>query len=143
MWGEYLAQRSQLVTRIANRIRRSPSQDATQPVWAPPGSHPHLAIMGKVAVCIHLGTHDQPEQHSCPPLRRSGNTTSTEASPDAATTTAVMKSERARPLDPHEIAGQKIDSACPNHPRSTRTPHPAPAHRSAPRQAECVEAPET
>ena len=34
------------------------------------------------------------------------------------------------------IAGTKIDGACTNHPRSTRTRHPAPAYRSGPRRVE-------
>jgi hypothetical protein len=38
-------------------------------------------------------THDQPEQHSCPQLRPSGNTTSTEVSPGAVTTTTVLTSQ--------------------------------------------------
>ena len=76
-------------------------------------------------------THDQPEQDSCRQLRRSGNTTSTEVSPAAATTTtAILTSKSASLLEPHVIAGTKIDSGCPNHPRSTRTRHPAPAYRS-------------
>ena len=50
VWGEYLAKRSQLVTDLANRIRDHARQDDTQPVWAPPGSRPNLAIIGEVAV---------------------------------------------------------------------------------------------
>jgi conjugative relaxase-like TrwC/TraI family protein len=50
VWGQYLAKRSQLVTDLANRIRGHASQDDTQPVWAPPGSRPNLAITGEVAV---------------------------------------------------------------------------------------------
>jgi hypothetical protein len=46
VWGRYLATRSQLVSDIANRIRGDAGQDETQPVWAPPGSPPNLAIMG-------------------------------------------------------------------------------------------------
>jgi hypothetical protein len=80
-----------------------------------------------------LRAHDQPGQHSCRQLRRSGNTTSTEVSPAAATTTSViLTSQSDSLLEPHVIAGTKIDSGCPNHPRSARTRHPAPAHRSSP-----------
>ena len=86
-------------------------------------------------------THDQPEQDGCRQLRPSGNTTSTAVSRAAMTTTSVLTSQSAAPLQPHAIAGTKIDSDCPNHPRSTRTRHPAPAHRR--RQAEWVEPPET
>ena len=50
VWGQYLAKRSQLVTDLANRIRGHASQDDTQPVWAPPGSRPNVAIIGEVAV---------------------------------------------------------------------------------------------
>jgi conjugative relaxase-like TrwC/TraI family protein len=50
VWGQYLAKRSQLVTDLANRIRDHTRQDETQPVWAPPGSRPNLAIIGEVAV---------------------------------------------------------------------------------------------
>jgi AAA domain len=50
VWGQYMAKRSQLVTDLANRIRDHASHDETQPGWAPPGSHPNLAIMSEVAV---------------------------------------------------------------------------------------------
>ena len=50
VWGQYLAKRSQLVTDLANRIRDHAGQDETQPVWAPAGSRPNLAIIGEVAV---------------------------------------------------------------------------------------------
>jgi hypothetical protein len=50
VWGRYLAKRSELVIDLANRIRGHASQDETQPVWAPPGSGPNLAIIGEVIV---------------------------------------------------------------------------------------------
>jgi hypothetical protein len=50
VWGQYLAKRSQLVTDLANRIRRHAGQHDTQPVWAPPGSRPNIAINAEVAV---------------------------------------------------------------------------------------------
>ena len=50
VWGHYLAKRSQLVTDLANRIRGHASRGETQPVWAPPGSRPNVAIIGEVAV---------------------------------------------------------------------------------------------
>jgi hypothetical protein len=77
-------------------------------------------------------THEQPEQHSCGQPRRSGNTTSTEVSPAAATTSVILTSQNVRPRQPHVVADTKIDSTCNSHPRSTRTRHPAPAYRSAP-----------
>jgi hypothetical protein len=131
----------QLVTDIANQIRDHAGQDDTQPLWAP-SSRPNLAIMGEVAVWraangIPPATDDQPEPDSCRQLQPSGNTTSTEVSPAAAMTTSViLTSKRPRLLQPHVIAGTNTDSACPNHPRSTRTRHPPPAYRSAP-QVEC------
>jgi hypothetical protein len=48
VWGRYLAKRSELVTDLANRIRGHAGQE--QPVWAPPGSRPNLAIIAEVAV---------------------------------------------------------------------------------------------
>ena len=50
VWGQYLAKRSQLVTDLADRVRGHAGQDETQPVWAPPGSRPNLAIIGEVDV---------------------------------------------------------------------------------------------
>jgi conjugative relaxase-like TrwC/TraI family protein len=50
VWGQYLAKRSQLVTDLANRIRGHASEDEAQPVWAPAGSRPNLAIIGEIAV---------------------------------------------------------------------------------------------
>ena len=51
--------------------------------------------------------------------------------PQPRTTSVILTSQSPRPLQPHVITATKIDSACPNHPRSTRTRQPAPAHRSA------------
>ena len=50
VWGEYLATRSELVIGLATQVRRHATQDGTQPVWAPPGSHPPAAVLGEVAV---------------------------------------------------------------------------------------------
>jgi hypothetical protein len=50
VWAQYLTKRTQLVTHLANRIRDHADRADTQPVWAPPGSHQNLAIIGEVAV---------------------------------------------------------------------------------------------
>ena len=50
VWGQYLATRSELVIGLATQVRRHATQDGTQPVWAPPGSHPPAAVLGEVAV---------------------------------------------------------------------------------------------
>jgi hypothetical protein len=50
VWGQYLAKRSQLITDLADRIRGHAGEDNTQPVWAPQGSRPNLAIIGEIAV---------------------------------------------------------------------------------------------
>jgi hypothetical protein len=50
VWGEYLAKRSQLVIGLANQVRDCASQNSEQPVWAPPGSHPSVALIGEVEV---------------------------------------------------------------------------------------------
>jgi hypothetical protein len=49
-WGEYLAKRSRLVINLADHVRNQAGQDDTQPLWAPPGRRPNLAIMGEIAV---------------------------------------------------------------------------------------------
>ena len=138
VWGEYLAKRSQLVTDLADHVRDQAGQDGTQPVWAPAGSRRTSpssvkSPCGGPPTASTPATHDQPDQHSCRQLPPSGNTTSTEVSPAAATTTSViLTSQSPRLPEPHVIAGTKIDNACPNHPRPARTRHPAPAYRSAP-----------
>jgi hypothetical protein len=50
VWGEYLAKRSQLVIGLANQVRDSASQNSERPVWAPPGSHPSVALIGEAEV---------------------------------------------------------------------------------------------
>ncbi len=50
VWGQYLGKRSQLVTDLADQVRGHAGQDDTQPVWASPGIHPNLAIIGEVTV---------------------------------------------------------------------------------------------
>jgi AAA domain len=49
-WGEYLAQRSDLIAYLAERIRNHPGHDGTQPVWAPPGTRLDVGLIGEVAV---------------------------------------------------------------------------------------------
>jgi conjugative relaxase-like TrwC/TraI family protein len=50
VWGEYLAKRSQLVVGLANQVRDCAGQNSEQPVWAPPGSHPSVALIAEIAV---------------------------------------------------------------------------------------------
>jgi conjugative relaxase-like TrwC/TraI family protein len=50
VWGEYLAERSRLVTERADQIRGHAGQDGPEPVWATPGSRPSIAIVGEVDV---------------------------------------------------------------------------------------------
>ncbi len=50
-WGPYLAQRSQLVTDLADQVRDQAARDTTPPVWAPPDSAQiSPATLGDVAV---------------------------------------------------------------------------------------------
>jgi hypothetical protein len=86
-------------------------------VWAPPGSRTNLAIIGEVAVWRAAnGIHPNDPPPTGPAQLQIASALrqhhSTEVSP--ATTSAGIKSERTTVLDPREIAGQKIDSACPN-----------------------------
>lgn len=49
-WRQYLAQRSQLITDLANHIRHQADRDGTQPHWVPQGSSLSAALFGEVAV---------------------------------------------------------------------------------------------
>ena len=101
VWREYLAKRSQLVTGLADHVRRHAAQDGTQPVWAPPGSHPNAAIIGDVALWRAVNGIDPRDRRPTGPgqlqLRPpSGNNTSTEVSPTQATTRRASTREGAR-----------------------------------------------
>jgi conjugative relaxase-like TrwC/TraI family protein len=49
-WGQYLAQRSDLIANLAQHIQHHAGHDGIQPVWAPPGSHLDVELIGEVAV---------------------------------------------------------------------------------------------
>jgi hypothetical protein len=49
-WGQYLAQRTQLITKLAHDVRHHALHDATQPAWAPPGRPLSAALIGDIAV---------------------------------------------------------------------------------------------
>jgi conjugative relaxase-like TrwC/TraI family protein len=50
VWGEYLAKRSQLVIGLADQVRGCASHSREQPVWAPPGSQPSVALISEIEV---------------------------------------------------------------------------------------------
>jgi conjugative relaxase-like TrwC/TraI family protein len=50
VWGTYLAKRSQLVADLADQVQDQACQGDAKPVWAPPGSHPSIALVGDIAV---------------------------------------------------------------------------------------------
>src|SRR5215216_6343447 len=107
----------------------------------PPRFRGRSTLLGEVAVwratpASTPKTADQPEQDNYKRRPPFGNRISTEAS-DAATTTSVLTSQSAALLKALVIAGTKIDSTCPNHARPARTPHPAPAYKSAPQSQWC------
>jgi conjugative relaxase-like TrwC/TraI family protein len=49
-WGHYLAQRSRLITDLADDVRLHALDDSTQPAWAPPGRELSAALIGEIAV---------------------------------------------------------------------------------------------
>jgi hypothetical protein len=49
-WGQYLAQRSDLIANLAQHIQHRAGPDGIQPVWAPPGTHLDVGLIGEVAV---------------------------------------------------------------------------------------------
>ena len=62
-WGDYLAQRSQLIADLADEVRDHAFQATAQPAWAPPGSHPSAALIGEIAVWRAANGID-PHDHS-------------------------------------------------------------------------------
>ncbi len=70
VWGEYLAKRAELIADLAAQVRRHANQDSTPPVWATPGSHPSVALIGEVEVW-RAANGDRPEG---PPTNRSRTT---------------------------------------------------------------------
>ena len=49
-WGQYLAQRSDLIANLAQHIQHHAGHGGIQPVWAPPGTHLDVELIGEVAV---------------------------------------------------------------------------------------------
>ena len=50
VWGDYLAERSQLVADLAGQVQDQACRGDAEPVWAAPGSHPSTALIGEIAV---------------------------------------------------------------------------------------------
>jgi conjugative relaxase-like TrwC/TraI family protein len=50
VWGDYLAQRSQLVADLADQVQHHACQGAAEPIWAPPETRRSTALIGKIAV---------------------------------------------------------------------------------------------
>ena len=89
VWDEYLAKRSQLVIDLAGQVRDCAAHRREQPLWAPPGTHPSVALTGEVEVWragigVAPKTADQPEQNNCRPRPLFGNKASTDTLPSAA-----------------------------------------------------------
>jgi hypothetical protein len=50
VWGDYLAQRSQLVADVAEQVQDHSCRGHALPVWASAESHPSTALIGEIAV---------------------------------------------------------------------------------------------
>ncbi|MDF2747095.1 MAG: primase catalytic core, N-terminal domain, partial [Propionibacteriaceae bacterium] len=50
VWGQYLANRAELIADLAAHVRRDANEASTPPVWATPGSQPSVALIGEVEV---------------------------------------------------------------------------------------------
>jgi len=50
VWGGYLATRSQLVADLADQVQHHTCQREAEPVWAAPGSHASIPLIGEIAV---------------------------------------------------------------------------------------------
>jgi hypothetical protein len=49
-WGDYLVQRSRLITDLAHDVRHHALDDATKPAWAPAGRALSAALIGDIAI---------------------------------------------------------------------------------------------
>ena len=86
---------------LATQVRRHATQEGTQPVWAPPGSHPPAAVLGESPSGVPPSvwtpeTDDPPEQGSCRLRPPCGNNASTDVSPTQATTRRIATCEGTR-----------------------------------------------
>jgi conjugative relaxase-like TrwC/TraI family protein len=133
VWGPYIAQRAELITDLAARVRRDANEDSTPPSGlrravsrASPSSvksksgGPPTRSTGRIT--------DPRVQDNCRQRPPSGSTTSTEVLRTAATSVGSMPEPTRLP---ENIAGTKINNADPHHSPPARAQRPAPAGRSA------------
>ena len=85
---------SRLVINLADHVRNQAGQDDPLPAWAPPGSRPkiHIGEIAKGRAANGISTRrttDPPERGNCRRPPPSGNSTSTEGLPSAATIETV------------------------------------------------------
>jgi AAA domain len=59
VWGEYIAQRAELIADLAAHVRRDANKNNTPPVWATPGSQPSVALIAEVEVWRAANTIDR------------------------------------------------------------------------------------
>jgi hypothetical protein len=117
-WGEYLARRSELLIGLADHVRRHAAQDGTQPVWAPPGSHPNAAIIGDVALWRAVNGIDPRDRRPTGPGQLQ-----TAAALMATTPRPTYLPPKRRPGEPRPAKGP----GCPEH-----LPKPQPGRPTSP-----------
>ena len=130
VWGEYLAKRAELIADLAAQVRRDANEDSTPPVWATPGSQPSVALIGEVEVW-RAANGDRPER---PPTHRSrtaadrGRPLATPPRPKCCGLQRRPQSARCPSPSgwPENIAGTKINNACPSHLPPARAQPPGP-----------------
>jgi hypothetical protein len=122
-WGQYLAQRSDLIANLAQHIQHHAGHDGIQPVWAPPGSHPDVELIGEVAVgraANGIDPHDHrptgPAQPHNPPALWQRDLDRRIQHTDKTFDNSIHE-DRAH-LRPSKISGRKIDTTRHSHPRS-------------------------
>jgi hypothetical protein len=124
-FGAYLAQRSQLITDLADHVRRQTGHNGTQPVWAPLGRPLSADIMvkspcGGPPTASTRTTADQPDQNNCGLLPPSGNRISTGKSSTSATKRLITASKKHEPrLRPSKVSGRMSETTGRRSPRPT------------------------
>ncbi len=130
VWDEYLAKRSQLVIDLAGQVRDCAAHRREQPLWAPPGTHPSVALIGEVEVrCAGIGVAPQDRRPTgAEQLQTAAALWQQSFDRDVALCSRLGADVgNARWADPLEITSAKIDIACLQHTSFVGVSRPGPA----------------
>jgi conjugative relaxase-like TrwC/TraI family protein len=123
-WRQYLVQRSQLITDLADHIRHHARHDGTQPLWATQGSFLSPALIAEVAVWRAANGVDPHDRRATGREQLQISSAEwqdilSEGSPTLATTRPTRMSGRRKLVPLSKFALTKLDSTGPGHPPTT------------------------